>query len=145
MSHGYEGRLGKEAISRRGLAYYIDASFRPWLSSGVVTLAAGIDPGKVDAFKALLKSEVARLHAEPPTDAEIAEAKRHLIGRKISAAQSNGEIAEALIRDVLATGGPESAAAFAARLDQVTRTDVLNAVKALQNRPAVTVCAPGVN
>ena len=145
LSHGYEGRLGKEAISRRGLAYYIDASFRPWLSSGVVTLAAGIDPGKVDAFKALLKSEVARLHAEPPTDAEIAEAKRHLIGRKISAAQSNGEIAEALIRDVLATGGPESAAAFAARLDQVTRTDVLNAVKALQKSAVVTVRGEGVN
>src|SRR5690606_29958082 len=28
VSHGYEGRLGKEAISNRGLAYYIDSRYR---------------------------------------------------------------------------------------------------------------------
>lgn len=145
LSHGYEGRLGKETISRRGLAYYIDAQYRAGIGAGLVTIAAGVDPDKVDAFRDLMKAEITRLQAEPPTDAEIAEARRHLIGRKISAAQSNDEIAEALIRDVLATGGPENAATFAARLDQVTRADVLDAVKALQEGAVVTVRGKGVN
>ena len=82
---------------------------------------------------------------EPPTDAEIAEAKRHLLGRKISAAQSNEEIAGAMIRDFLAVGRPESAEEFAARLDAVTREDVLNAVDTLQKGAVVTVRGKAVN
>ena len=145
LSHGYEGRLGKEAISRRGLAYYIDTQYRAGTGGGAVTIAAGVDPEKVDAFKALLKSEIARLHSAPPSSAEIAEAKRHLLGRKISAAQSNEEIADALIRDFLATGGPESAEAFAARLDKVSREDILNAAEMLQKGAVVTVRGKGVD
>lgn len=145
FSHGYEGRLGKEAISRRGLAYYIDAMYRGGIGGGAVTLAAGVDPEKVDAFRALMKAEIARLASEPPTDAEIVEAKRHLLGRKISAAQSNEEIADALIRDFLAVGRPESAKEFAARLEKVSREDVLNAVKALQKGAVVTVRGGGVD
>jgi zinc protease len=144
LSHGYAGRLGVEAISRRGLAYYIDAQYRAGIGSGLVTLAAGVDPDKVDAFRDLMKSEIARLKTEPPTDAEIAEAKRHLLGRKISAAQSNDEIAGALIRDFLAVGRPESADEFAARLEKITREDVLNAVEALQKGAVVTVRGAGV-
>lgn len=145
LSHGYEGRLGREAISRRGLVYYIDTQYRAGPGGGAVTIAAGVDPGKVDAFRALLKSEIARLRSEPPSEAEIDEARRHLQGRKISAAQSNEEIADALIRDFLATGGPESAVAFAARLDKVSRADVLNAIEALQKGAVVTVRGEGVD
>jgi len=145
LSHGYEGRLGKEAITRRGLAYYIDARYRAAPAGGLVTLAAGVDPEKVDAFRDLMKAEIARLKSEPPTDGEIAEAKRHLLGRKISAAQSNAEIAEALIRDFLAVGRPESAEAFAARLDGVTREDVMRSVDALQKGAVVTVRGRGVD
>jgi len=145
LSHGYGGRLGVEAISRRGLAYYIDADYRAGIGAGLVTLAAGVDPEKVDAFRDLMKAEIARVKFEPPTAAEIAEAKRHLLGRKISAAQSNEEIAEAMIRDFLAVGRPESEEDFAARLNSVTRVDILNAVDALQKGAVVTVRAAGVN
>ena len=91
-----------------------------------------------------MKGEIARLKSEPPTDAEIAEAKRHLLGRKISAAQSNEEIAEAMLRDFLAVGAPENADAFKARLEAVTREDILNAVDALQKGAVVTVRGDGV-
>ncbi len=145
LSHGYGGRLGVEAISRRGLAYYIDAQYRAGIGAGLITLAAGVDPDKVDAFRDLMKAEIARLKTEPPTDAEVAEAKRHLLGRKISAAQSNEEIAGAMIRDFLAVGRPESAEEFAARLDAVTREDILDAVDALQKGAVVTVRGAGVD
>lgn len=145
LSHGYSGRLGAEAISRRGLAYYIDALYRAGAGSGLVTIAAGVDPDKVDAFRDLMKAEIARLKTEPPTDAEIAEAKRHLLGRKISAAQSNEEIADALIGDFLAVGRPESADEFAARLEKITREDALNAVDTLQKGAVVTVRGAGVD
>ena len=112
---------------------------------GLVMIATGVDSGKVEAFRDLMKSEIARLKTEPPTDAEIAEAKRHLLGRKISAAQSNEEIAEAMLKDFLAVGRPESAEEFAAGLERVTREDVLNALDALQKGAVVTVRGEGVN
>ena len=145
LSHGYAGRLGVEAISRRGLAYYIDAQYRAGIGGGLVTIATGVDPDKVEAFRDLMKAEIARLKTEPPTDAEIDEAKRHLLGRKISAAQSNEEIAEAMLKDFLAVGRPESAEEFAERLSKVTRQDVLNAIETLQKGAVVTVRGAGVD
>ncbi len=145
ISHGYEGRLGKEAITRRGLAYYIDAQYLAGADGGIVTLSSGVDPDKTDAFRALMKTEISRLQSEPPTDAEIAEAKKHLIGRKISGSQSNAEIADALVRDFLAAGAAESPTALAGRLENVDRQNVLDAIKALQNGVVVTVRGGGVD
>jgi predicted Zn-dependent peptidase len=144
LQHGYEGRLGKEAISRQGLAYYIDAQLRSGPAGGLVTLAAGVDPEKVDAFRDVLNAEIARMRSAPPSDAEIAEAKRHLLGRKVSAAQSNGEIADALISDFFSVGGPESPAEFASRLAAVGRDDVAAAASALAGGAVVTVRVSGV-
>src|SRR5690606_21248297 len=47
LSHDYEGRLGKEAISNRGLAYYIDSRYRSDGAGAWITLAVGVDPGKL--------------------------------------------------------------------------------------------------
>lgn len=139
LSHGYEGRLGKEAISRQGLLYYIDAAYRPFEDDGYVTLAGGVDPGKIDAYRNVLKLELERLQTEPPTDAEIAEAKRHLLGRKVSAAQSNAEIADALLRQSVYHGAIVPSADFKALLDAVSRQDVLDAIEALMKGAVVTV------
>src|SRR5690606_32696504 len=51
VSHGYEGRLGKEAISNRGLAYYIDSRYRSDGVNGWVTLAVGVDPEKLQPLE----------------------------------------------------------------------------------------------
>lgn len=99
FSHGYGGRLGEEAISNRGLAYYVSADYRGGKGSGLITLNIGVDPDKQPALLETLKAELARFVAEPPDEAEFAEAKRNLIGRKISAAQSNVEIVDALASD----------------------------------------------
>jgi zinc protease len=141
LSHGYEGRLGKEAISRRGLAYYIDAQYRAGPSGGLVTLAAGVDPDKVEAFRAVMRDEIARLAAFPPTEAEIAEAKRHLLGRKISAAQSNSEFVDALVQDFFAVGSPQTVKSLRERLESVTRADVIEAAAAIAAGSVVTVRA----
>lgn len=145
LSHGYEGRLGKEAISRRGLAYYIDAQYRAGRGGGLVTLAAGVDPEKLAALKSLIAAEIARLAAEPPTEAEITEAKRYLVGRKISAAQSNGEIVGALTADFLAVGAAETPQALASRLETIRRDDVARAAAAIAQGAIVTVGVGGID
>jgi zinc protease len=92
LSHDYEGRLGKIAISDRGLAYYIDSRYRSDGETAWITLATGVDPQKLATLRALFRAELERLGKEPPTAAEIEEARNHLVGRAISAAQSNEEL-----------------------------------------------------
>jgi hypothetical protein len=124
LSHGYEGRLGVEAISRRGLVYYIDAEYLTDGTNGRVSLAIGVDPSKLDAMKALLRDTLQGLAAKPPTATEIDEAKSHLLGRRQTAAQSNGEVSAALIDEWVGWGRLLSDEEFAAAVDAVTREDV---------------------
>lgn len=123
FAHDYGGRLGEEAISNQGLAYYIGADYRGGKGAGLVTLNIGVDPDKQQALLETLQAELTRFISEPPDEAELAEAKRHLIGRKISAAQSNAEITAALTRDWagpgLTTIDDFTAAVNAVTLDEV--------------------------
>ena len=120
FAHDYGGRLGDEAISKRGLAYYIGADYRGGsLGDGLVTLAIGVDPAKQDALEALIRAELDRFVTEPPTETELAEAKRHLIGRRISAAQSNEEVTAALA-EIWVSHGMMDAEDYAAAVNAVT-------------------------
>lgn len=96
LTHGYEGRLGKEAISRRGLAYYIDGQYRSNGRAAWIAISTGVDPDKLATLEALYRSELTRLVAEPPTEAEVAEARSHFIGRLATARQGNEELSAGL-------------------------------------------------
>jgi zinc protease len=92
LSHGYEGRLGKEAIARRGLVYYVDGQYRSDGERAFVSLAMGVDPKNLAAMEELLREQLALLASRPPSAGELAEAKQHLLGRLRSAAVSNEEV-----------------------------------------------------
>ena len=66
---------------------------------------------------------MARFRSEPPNDADLAEAKNHLIGRKISAAQSNSEITAALARD-WAGPGLSTIDDYSALVNAITLDDI---------------------
>ena len=139
LSHGYEGRLGKEAISKRGLAYYIDARYRSDGENGWITLAVGVDPEKLPALRQLMAEEFERLRDEPPTQDEIAEAKRHLLGRARSAAQSNRELSAVLAEHWLWYGDTVTPKALERKLGSISRQEVLAALPAFMDGVTVTV------
>jgi hypothetical protein len=139
LAHGYEGRLGKEVISRRGLAYYIDSRYRSDGTNGWVTLGIGVDPQKVDSLKALLSSELRRLQDEPPSPAEVDEARNYFLGRARSAAQSNEELADELARQWLWYGDTLAAESLRRRLADVSYRDVLNAVPVFINGRTIVI------
>ncbi|MDX1500637.1 MAG: insulinase family protein [Woeseiaceae bacterium] len=124
FAHDYEGRLGTAAISERGLAYYIDARYESTGAAGWTTLAIGVDPGKREALAALLAAELERLVSDPPTRAEIDEAKRHLLGRAVSAAQANEELVTKYARHWLRHGELPATETLASELENVSRADV---------------------
>jgi len=128
LSHDYGGRLGDSAISEKGLAYYIDARYRSDGRSGWISLATGVDPGKLDSFADVFAGELARLERDPPTESEIAEARSHFVGRAQSASQSNAELAARIGRQLAWYGRPLSAEEQLARWRAVPRTDVIAAI-----------------
>ena len=130
FSHDYSGRLGRSAIGDKGLAYYIDSDYRTDGRRGWVALLTGVDPAKADAMEAELKRQLARLATDPPTAAEVEAARRHILGRDLSAAQSNEEIADRLARQFLETGGLRNHQALQAILETITPADVATAVPA---------------
>jgi predicted Zn-dependent peptidase len=139
LSHDYEGRLGQEAISNRGLAYYIDSRYRSDGANAWITLAVGVDPAKLPDLKNLLQAELERLQKEPPSHAEIEEAKRYFIGRARSAAQSNAEIASALAEQWLWYGELLTADDLERRLRRVDRVAVLDAISSFIEGATVVV------
>ncbi|MDT8321780.1 MAG: insulinase family protein, partial [Xanthomonadales bacterium] len=139
FSHGYEGRLGKEAISRRGLVYYIDSAYRSDGVNGWITLSTGVDPGKTAAMKALLRKELRRLLREPPSAAEIDEARRHLLGRRLSAALSNPELADRLARDWAWYGELQDYESLQRRLEAVSREQIVAAAQAFASGSVVAI------
>jgi predicted Zn-dependent peptidase len=125
ISHGYEGRLGKELIARLGLLYYIDSRYDSDGRSAWISLVTGVDPDKLAAARARFADLLGHLRDEPPTDLEIDEAKQHLIGRRTTATMSNEEVSAAFAREWIEQGRLLPDDEFARRVRAVTRGQVL--------------------
>jgi predicted Zn-dependent peptidase len=124
LTHDYSGRLGRSAINDKGLAYHIYSALRTDGANSWATIWSGVDSAKADAFEADLRAQLAGLAANPPTAAEVEAAKRHLLGRDLSAAQSNSELAGKLARDFVESGGLRSHAELERALADVSVADV---------------------
>lgn len=124
LTHDYSGRLGRSAITDKGLAYHIYSSYRTDGSQGWATIWTGVDPDRADALEAEFRNQLARLVSEPPTPAEVDAARQHLLGRDLSGAQTNDEIADKLVRTFVETGGLRTHDQLKAMLDAVTPDEV---------------------
>jgi predicted Zn-dependent peptidase len=142
LAHGYEGRLGKAAISQRGLVYYIDSAYHSDGRNGWITLATGVDPQKHAATRQLLRAELHKLLRHPPTDAEIAEAGHYLLGRHLSAAQSNAELADSLTRQWLWYGKPISAQQLQQMVGSVGRQQIIDLLPSFTAGAIVSIRNP---
>jgi predicted Zn-dependent peptidase len=125
MSHGYEGRLGKDLIARRGLLYFIDSRYDADGRSAWISLVTGVNPDKLEAARARFAELMDQLRQEPPTAAEVEEAKQHLIGRRATAPMSDEEISAAYAREWIEEGRLLDDTEFARRVRAVTRDRVL--------------------
>src|SRR5687768_7026388 len=94
LTHDYSGRLGRSAITDKGLAYHIYSAYRTDGRRGWVTVWTGVDPAKADALEAELRVQLTALASNPPSPAEVEAARQHLLGRDLSGAQTNDEIAD---------------------------------------------------
>ena len=130
LTHDYSGRLGRSAIADKGLVYHIYSLFRTDGRRSWVTISTGVDPDKADAMEGELKSQLARLLSDPPTQAELDAARNHILGRDLTSAQSNEEIAAKLAGEFVETGALRSHEQLRSELQAITPADLAPAAQA---------------
>jgi zinc protease len=133
LTHDYSGRLGRSAIGEKGIVYHIYSALRTDGRRSWVTISTGVDPDKADAMEAELRAQLARLVSEPPTTSEVEAARNHLLGRDLTAAQSNEELAAKLARDFVETGGVRSHEQLRAQLQTIVPADLASAARSFGN------------
>jgi predicted Zn-dependent peptidase len=142
LTHGYEGRLGKAAISNRGLVYYISSAWNTDGRNDWITINTGVDPHKLPAMKNLLREQLDLLITEPPMQAEIEAARSHLLGRHLSASQSNRELADSLTTQWVWHGSLISYAELKRTLDEVDQQDIMDILPAFTRGTIVSITNP---
>jgi predicted Zn-dependent peptidase len=129
-AHDYEGRLGKELIARRGLLYYIGTGWHSDGQSAWISLVSGVNPDRLDETSALFFGILEAFRDQPPTEAEIEEARQYLIGRRLTAPMSDEEISAAYAREWIEQGRLLTDEEWEQAVRNVTREDLLRIVPA---------------
>lgn len=91
--YGLGGRIGDDVRERQGLAYYAYSSFDPHVVPGPLMVRAGVDGANVDRALATIDRNIATMAAAGPTDEELADTKRFLIGSLPRMLETNAGIA----------------------------------------------------
>jgi zinc protease len=94
--YGLGGRLGDSIRERQGMAYYVFSSFEGNVAEGPLVVRAGVAPGDVERTIESIDHEVRRMADEGATSAELADAKRYLIGSLPRLLETNSGIASFL-------------------------------------------------
>jgi hypothetical protein len=139
LTHDYSGRLGNSAIRDKGIVYHIYSLLRTDGARSWATISTGVDPGKANAMEAELRAELARLVSEPPTADEVEAARNHLLGRDLTAAQSNEELAAKLAREFVESGGLRSHEQLRGLLQTITVKDLAAAAPSFVQGTVVRV------
>lgn len=129
-AHDYEGRLGKELIARRGLLYYIGTGWHSDGRTAWISLLSGVNPDRLDETSALFFGMLQAFQDQPPTAAEVEEAKQYLIGRRLTAPMSDEEITAAYAREWIERGRLLTNEEWEREVRKVTREDLLRIIPA---------------
>lgn len=81
LGDGMSSRLFLGVREERGLAYDVGSSLVSYADAGVVSVYAGVDPGKIRATISAVLAELGRLRDERVPEAELEKVKAYLSGR----------------------------------------------------------------
>jgi predicted Zn-dependent peptidase len=137
----HQDRLWMGAIPE-GLVYYIETAFHTDGRNQWITLKTGVDQGKHEAMKKLLVEQLALLVTEPPSHREIDEARAYMLGRNVSEAQSNAELADSLTWQWILFGKLLDYQEYERLLNQVSREDIIEQLPAFSRGVVVSVRNP---
>jgi zinc protease len=141
--YGIGGRIGDDVRERQGLAYYAYSVLDPHVVPGPLMVRAGVDGANVDRAIATIDAQIAKMAAEGPTEEEVADTKRFLIGSLPRTLETNAGIAFFLQTAEHFGLGLDYDLRLPALLDRVSRTAAHEAASRLSpDVAAIAVAGP---
>jgi zinc protease len=140
---GVTSRLSREIREKRGLAYGVAASVVPMRHAGVILGGVATRNDRVEETISVLRAEWKRYRDEGPTDAEVAAAKRYLIGSFPISLDSTGRVAGLLVTMQEDKLGIDYLDRRSALLGKVTRQDVQRVARRLLDPEKLRIVVVG--
>jgi len=142
----FSSRLFEEVREKRGLTYGISSALVNRDYSSALVIGTSTRADRAAETLALIRSEVAKMATEGPTQAELDFAKKYVIGAyAINNLDTSGAIARTLVELQLDGLGIDYIDRRTALIEAVTLDDVKAAAKRLlESQPAVMVLGPAL-
>jgi zinc protease len=141
--YGVGGRIGDDVREKQGLAYYAYSAFDPHVVPGPLVVRAGVDGANVDRALATIDADIAAMAAAGPTDDEMTDTKRFLIGSLPRTLETNAGIAFFLQTAEHFGLGLDYDLRLPALIDRVTRDEAHAAARSLSpERASIVVAGP---
>ncbi len=140
----FTSRLFQEVRERRGLTYGIDSSIVNYENANALVIGTSTRAGKGEETLGIIRDVVRRMAEDGPTEAELAAAKKYLIGAyAINNLDSSGSIASTLVELQLDGLGADYIEHRADYINAVTLKETRAvANKLLSAEPAVLIVGP---
>ncbi len=124
LGGGMSSRLFTEVRERRGLAYYVFAGAGSFDDTGSLVVRAGVDVRRTDLALQTIAAELRRLVDEDVPEAELAKARRFLVGRTILGLEDPRSVIGHGLRGEILEGGPRPVEEIREGIEAVTVADV---------------------
>ena len=137
LGGGMSSRLFQTIREERGLAYSVYSFALPFADTGAWGVYVGTTPDQIDTVMELVNIELTAMMAEGITDEELDRAKSNMRGSMaLGFEDANSRMVRLGKREL--TGGEHiSISEHIARVDEVTRDDVIGVAQALLGGPRV--------
>jgi predicted Zn-dependent peptidase len=136
-------RLFREIREKRGLAYSVGSYTHEFADGGFVASYVGTRPDNVAEACEIIGRELAKLHSEGATAAELERAKEHVKGRIVLGLESTGARMGRLARGVLFDVPVLSLDDLLARVDAITLEEVAELARDLYDPAALAAACIG--
>ncbi|MCS6923736.1 MAG: insulinase family protein [Fimbriimonadales bacterium] len=113
-------RLWQEVREKRGLAYEIGSYAMPMSDGGLFVIYSGVAPSAFEQAVQVIETELNKLLAEPPDEAEVVSARNLLKGNRVLALESTQARAELIGSETLMRGYVIPMEEIIAQIDAVT-------------------------
>jgi zinc protease len=139
----FTSRLFNEVREKRGLSYGVFTGLFPLQGSGYLMGQVATRNDRAGEAINVIREEIRKLAAEPPSEEELAKAKQYLVGSFALRFDSSNKIARNLLQFQLENLGIDFIERRNAMIEAVTREDVAKAAKSLLGDGQLLIVAVG--
>src|SRR5690606_10250579 len=129
-----------EIREQRGLCYSVWAIDHSFADAPILQLGSGLESAKCLEAYTRMREIVAELHADGPTEEEVARARAYAAGRRVLAFENTNAVARYAANQRIVFGEDVDPDAAIASLDAVTHDEVCAVARAVDPERLAVAC-----